>query len=102
MRVALDTPETAASLREEVNKLKREQEKLEVFLRETETERVKGDARDFYFQTDDLKYHEKDDEWREHYSRLEVSCFSFEAALVLLSVRQMRRWLFVYGFPSFP
>ncbi len=73
MKAALDAPETAASLREEIDVLKREQQELEIYLRDITADKLNADARDLYFQTDDLKYREKDDEWKDHYSRLEVS-----------------------------
>ncbi len=62
MKAALDAPETAASLREEIDVLKREQQELEIYLRDITADKLNADARDLYFQTDDLKYREKDDE----------------------------------------
>ncbi len=64
MKAALDAPETAASLREEIDVLKREQQELEIYLRDITADKLNADARDLYFQTDDLKYREKDDDGR--------------------------------------
>lgn len=75
MKAALDAPKTSARLREEISALKKEQLELEVFLRDVA--RADDDALDFYFQTDDLKYRENDEEWKDHYNRLEVSSLSF-------------------------
>ncbi|KLO07446.1 hypothetical protein SCHPADRAFT_836717 [Schizopora paradoxa] len=69
MKTALDAPKNATSLVQEINTLKKEQLEFEVFLREVS--RANDGALDFYFQTDDLKYRENDDEWKEHYRRLE-------------------------------
>lgn len=74
-QVEADDCETVASVQARIKRLKKEHDDVMSKLSAYYAQSVDDDARDQYFQTDDLRYFDdlpRDDEWTEHYARLEV------------------------------